>query len=322
VVKACAVRCLNGIFNAYRLYKNKTLKQGPGGSHQVGLSRAVRNPKRGLGKKMGIKDKVALVLGAVKGIGKGIALAIAGAGGKVALNYYDWEEELETLKRDFADTGAEHLIVRTDLLNVAKIPGLIEKVLNRLGRLDILINNIERGGWPVVHGAYAPEQWDLEMETTLRAKRWVFDCALPHLKASGDGCVINFSSIAGIVGRSGPASSIFNDGYAAANRAISLLTETWARMGAPEVRVNEIMLGFVETRHGEGTRGWGLLDEEQKRALRDHTLLERSGKIEDVVKAVFYIIKDAPFMTGSVLRLDGGYVLGGEKVGDLPPGVV
>ena len=103
------------------------------------------------------------------------------------------------------------------------------------------------------------EQWDLEMQTTLRAKRWVFDCALPHLKASGDAVAINFSSIAAIVGRSGPAGMIFNEGYAAANRGVSLLTETWARMGAPSVRVNEIMLGLIATRHAEKTRGWGLL---------------------------------------------------------------
>ena len=117
----------------------------------------------------------------------------------------------------------------------------------------------------------------------------MFDTALPHLKASGDAVVINFSSIAGIVGRSGPARLIFNDGYAAANRGVSLLTETWARIGAPQVRVNEIMLGFFETRHAEKTRGWGLLD--------------------------------APFMTGAVLRLDGGYVLGGKESGEMPKGI-
>jgi 3-oxoacyl-[acyl-carrier protein] reductase len=199
---------------------------------------------------------------------------------------------------------------------------MIHKVIDRFGHLDILINNIERGGWPVVHGPYNQQQWDLEIETTLRAKRWVFDAALPHLKATGDAVVINISSIAGIVGRSGPASLIFNDGYAAAQRGISLLTETWARIGAPEVLVNEVMLGFFETRHAEKTRGWSLLTAKQKKALLDHTLLNRTGKIEDVVGAVLYIIKDAPFMTGSVLRLDGGYVLGGEKVDNIPEGIL
>ena len=271
---------------------------------------------------MEIKNKTALVLGAIKGIGKGIGLALAQEGVNVALNYFDWEESLDDLQRDFAETGQDHLIIQTDLLDIDKIPSLVNKVVDHFGRLDILVNNIERGGWPVVHGPYDQKQWDLEMATTLRAKRWVFESALPHLKASGDGVVINFSSIAAIVGRSGPASFIFNDGYASANRGISLLTETWARMGAPEVRVNEIMLGLVETRHGKNTRGWGLLSDEQKAEVIDHTLLSRTGTISDVVKAVLFIIKDAPFMTGSVVRLDGGYVLGGEKVAPMPRGVL
>ena len=271
---------------------------------------------------MNLKNKVALVLGAIKGIGKGIGLALAQEGVKVAFNYYDWEEHLPTLKKDVAQTDGDHLLLQTNLLETEKIPGLIQKVVDHFGRIDILINNIERGGWPVVHGPYTTAQWDLELATTLRAKQWVFQAALPHLKASGKGVVINFSSIAGLVGRTGPASLLFNEGYAAANRGISLLTETWARLGAPEVRVNEIMLGIFDTRHARQTRGWGLLTDADKQAIQNHTLLARTGSIEDVVKAVHFIIQDAPFMTGSVLRLDGGYVLGGETVGPMPEGVV
>lgn len=266
--------------------------------------------------------KTALVLGAIKGIGKGIGLALAKQGYNLALNYFDWEDSLESMKQDFAGSGAEHMIIRTDLTDTDAIPGLISRVIDRFGRLDVLINNIERGGWPVVHGPYVREQWDLEQATTLRAKQWVFESALPWLKKSENGAVINFSSIAGIVGRTGPASYLFNDGYAAASRGISMLTETWARLGAPNVRVNEIMLGIFETRHGEKTRGWGLLSQEQKQAVYDHTLLSRTGTIEDIVKAVLFIINDAPFMTGSVLRIDGGYVLGGEKIAPMPKGVV
>jgi 3-oxoacyl-[acyl-carrier protein] reductase len=87
------------------------------------------------------------------------------------------------------------------------------------------------------------------------------------------------------------------------------------------VRVNEIMLGIFETRHAQGTRGWGLLSEAQQQALRDHTLLARTGRLDDVIKAVRFLIQDAPFMTGSVIRLDGGYVLGGEKIAPMPQGV-
>jgi 3-oxoacyl-[acyl-carrier protein] reductase len=271
---------------------------------------------------MELNNKVALVLGAIKGIGKGIALSLADVGVNVALNYFDWEEELAALEKDFAAASGEHLILKTNLLETEAIPAMINKVIDRFGHLDILINNIERGGWPVVHGPYNQQQWDLEIETTLRAKRWVFDAALPHLKTTGDAVVINISSIAAIVGRSGPARLIFNDGYAAANRGVSLLTETWARMGAPQVRVNEIMLGFFETRHAEKTRGWGLLTAKQKKDVRDHTLMGRTGKIEDAVNAVRYIIKDAPFMTGAVLRLDGGYVLGGRETGEMPEGIL
>lgn len=271
---------------------------------------------------MKLKNKVALVLGSIKGIGKGIALELAKKGTNVALNYFDWEECRDDLKKDFAEKKYNHLIIKTNLLETGSIQPLIKKVINHYGRLDILINNIERGGWPIVHGPYVKEQWDLEFATTLRAKQWVFDAALPHLKNSGDGIVINFSSIAGIVGRSGPASYIFNDSYAAANRGISQLTETWARLAAPQVRVNEIMLGFVETRHGEKTRGWDLLTHEQRQAIIDHTLLEKTGGIDDVVKAVLFMIQDAPFITGSILRLDGGYVLGGDKVEPMPKGVL
>ncbi len=269
-----------------------------------------------------LNDKVALVLGSVKGIGKAVGIALAEEGVRTALTFFDWREHLGEMKRDFAQTGVDHEIYEINLLEVEKIGELAETIVDRFGRLDILINNIERGGWPVVHGPYKREQWDLEMETTLRAKRWVFDAVLPYLKRSGEGAVINFSSIAGIVGRSGPARHIFNDAYSAANRGVSLLTETWARIAAPEVRVNEIMLGIFETRHARGTRGWGILTDEQKREIIDHTLLKRTGQLDDIVRAVFFILKDASFMTGSVIRLDGGYVLGGEETGPMPAGVL
>jgi 3-oxoacyl-[acyl-carrier protein] reductase len=271
---------------------------------------------------MKLKNKVALVLGAIEGIGKSIGLALAEQGIAVVMNCFEREDSFAKLQQDLAQIGSPYLLTRTNLLETDKIKGLIEQILQKFGRLDILVNNIERGGWPIVHGPYSQAQWDLEMETTLRAKKWVFNASLPHLKDSGDGVVINISSIAGMVGRSGPASYIFNDGYAAANRGISLLTETWARMGAPRVRVNEIMLGFFETRHAAMTRGWGLLSDTQKQSIIDHTLLGRTGKIDDVVKVVMFMIRDAPFMTGSVIRLDGGYVLGGDKVSPMPRGVL
>lgn len=264
----------------------------------------------------------ALVLGGIKGIGKSIALDLARQGLNVAVTWFDWEESLPELQQDLAAISDQHLIIQCDLCNTGAIGPAVEAVIRRFGGLQILINNIERGGWPVVHGPYTQEQWDLEFATTVRAKRWVFEAALPHLKKSGDGAVINISSIAALTGRRGPAGLIFNDGYAAANRTVTSLTETWAVVGAPEVRVNELMLGFFPSRHGPGTRGWPLLTQQQQEALIAHTLMKRLGDLSDVLAAINFILWNAPYMTGSRLRLDGGYVIGGSEAPPMPPGIL
>ncbi len=308
---------------------------------------------------MNIKGKIALVLGAVKGIGRGIGLALAEQQADLVLTRHDWKNSFEEMEKNFADSGAElyeipinsstgnssdicqnlqffdaagespdrscgrYMICDVDLLDPDQISSLMNEIEKAFGHIDILVNNIERGGWPVVHGKYTRDQWDLEMATTLRAKRWVFDAALPLLKKSQDAVVINFSSIAAVTGRTGPAASVFNDGYAAASRGVSILTETWARMGAPLIRVNEIMLGIFDTRHGPGTRGWEeVLSQKEKQAIIDHIPMGRTGMIDDIVKTVLFIIKDAPYMTGSIIKLDGGYTIGGEKVPPMPRGVV
>lgn len=264
----------------------------------------------------------ALVLGGVKGVGKAIALDLARSGAKVAVIWHDWESFLPALERDLKAVTDDFLILRADLRETAKIAETVDSVARRFGGLNVLVNNIERGGWPAVHGPYTEEQWDLEFATTLRAKRWAFEAALPHLRKSENACVVNVSSIAGIVGRSGPAAPVFAEGYSSANAGISVLTRTWARMGAPEVRVNEIMLGFFDTRHGPETRGWDILTEDERRAILDHTLLNRTGGLDDVTGAVRFLVNDAPFMTGGTLVLDGGYILGGERTLPVPKGVV
>ncbi|OGR10192.1 MAG: 3-oxoacyl-ACP reductase [Desulfobacterales bacterium RIFOXYA12_FULL_46_15] len=272
---------------------------------------------------MRIKGKVALVLGAVKGIGKEIGLALAAEGAKLALTRYDWTDDFCKMEEDFKKTGTEHTIFTVDLRNNRDIHRLTAEIEEKYGCVDIFINNIERGGWPSVHGEYNEDQWDLEIETTLKAKRWVFASVFPLLKKADEAVVINISSIAAIVGRSGPAALVFNDGYAAANKGVSTLTETWARMGAPTIRVNEIMLGLFDGRHAKNTRGWQeALTENEKKALIDHILLGRTGKSEDLIKTILFLIKDAAYMTGSVIRLDGGYVLGGERVPRMPEGIL
>jgi 3-oxoacyl-[acyl-carrier protein] reductase len=271
---------------------------------------------------MDLQGSVAVVAGGIRGIGLAVAVELARSGVKCVLPYYDWLGDLEEMHRQLRDAGPEYYATTADLSVLEDVERVIEETLARFGRLDILINNIERGGWPVVHGPYTREQWNLEFETTVTAKWHLFRCALPALRSNGGGTIVNISSIAALVGRTGPAGLVFNDCYSLANRSIRTLTETWAREGAPAVRVNELMLGFVETRHGPETRGWSLLTREQRTAIIDHTLLRRTGRVEEVAKAVRFLVSGATFMTGAVIRMDGGYVLGSDGISPLPVGVV
>ncbi|OQX07143.1 MAG: 3-oxoacyl-ACP reductase [Desulfobulbaceae bacterium A2] len=274
---------------------------------------------------MEMRDGIALVAGASRGLGRALARFLAAEGARLVLPWYDWPEDCAELVQEFGGADSAHLTTRRDLRDPEQVRALAAEIAARYGRLSILINNIERGGMPVVHGPYERtvnrEQWRLEWETTLGAKQLLFRHCLPLLRKSPQGAVVNISSIAGLVGRSGPAAQLFNDGYAAANRAVSSLTETWAREAAPNIRVNELMLGLFATRHAEGTRGWDLLTAAQQQALREHTLLERNGRLEEAVAAVRYLLREADFMTGAVLRLDGGYVLGQDRVPPMPPGI-
>lgn len=276
---------------------------------------------------MKLKNRTALVAGATRGIGLTIARALNAKGVRLIL---PWHEEgpvdIKKLRYEFGKAREKHLFIKADLRTPQDINSLVAEIKKETGKLEVLINNIERGGMPIVHGSYDKkinrDQWQLEFDTTLLAKRLLFEGCLPMLKKAKEAAVVNITSIAGFTGRSGPAGLIFNDGYASANRAVSSLTETWARQGAPSVRVNELMLGLIDTRHGKGTRGWKALSAKQKKQLVEHTLLGRTGTPEDVAEVVLFLINKADYMTGATIRLDGGYVLGGEKVPEMPEGII
>lgn len=222
--------------------------------------------------------------------------------------------------------GEKLYSTQCDLRDISDVNRLCENIAKRFGSLNYLINNIERGGMPVVHGTYDHEhnreQWQLEYDTTVKAKWNLYHCAKDLLTGSTEGAVINISSIAAITGRSGPTACFFSDGYSSANRAIQTLTETWAREAAPDIRVNEVMLGLINGRHGENTRGWSTLSAAEKQQLLSHTLVDRMGSPEDVADLVYFLAVEATFMTGSVVRLDGGYTLGGNRVPPLPQGIL
>ncbi len=275
---------------------------------------------------MELQGKTVLVPGASRPVGRAIARKFAEEGANLVLPYFDWPESTEEMKEEFSAMNTPYLALPVDLRESDQVKDMAASILDTFGSLHILVNNVERGGMPVVHGSYDHEhnreQWNIEITTSLKAKWLLFHTCLPLLKKSGDGAVVNISSIAGCTGRSGPASLIFNDGYSAANRAISSFTETWAREGAPTIRVNELMLGLIRNRHGEETRGWAALAEDERRSLHGHTLLGRSGMPSEVADAVFFLAHRASYMTGSIIRMDGGYLLGGDKTGPFPPGIV
>lgn len=275
---------------------------------------------------MELSGTTGLVLGASRGIGLALARSLARKGARLALPWHDWPEDSGAMIKEFGNPRDRHLSLETDLRQPDDITRLSTAIDKRFGKLDFLINNIERGGMPIIHGSYHrainQDQWQLELDTTLHAKWLVFEACLPLLRRSNDAAVVNLSSIAGLTGRTGPAGLLFSDGYAAANRAISSLTATWARTGAPTIRVNEVMLGFIDTRHGPGTRGWQNLSTDEQQNLLAHTLLERTGTPEEVVQTVTFLLEQADYITGAVIRLDGGYLLGGEKVPSLPNGVL
>jgi len=264
------------------------------------------------------------VLGATRGIGRAIARQLADRGIRLILPWYDWPEDVARMEKEFCGSDSGHICIKADLRKQEDVAKIGQAIADAGGTLDILINNIERGGMPILHGAYTlpvnRDQWQREMETTLHAKWLVFNQCLPFLRRAAEAAVINISSVAAITGRAGIAGLLFNDGYAAANRGIQSLTETWARMGAPSIRVNEIMLGLFDTRHGPGTRGWDLLSEEEKEQVMDHILLGRTGTPEEVAELVLFVVEKADYMSGACLRLDGGFVLGGERVPPMPPG--
>ncbi len=273
---------------------------------------------------MKLNGTKALVLGASRGIGRAIARKLAGQGVAMALPWHDWPESCREMEEEFS--SADHCTIKVDLRDPDEVRSMAAQIAERFGELHILINNIERGGMPVVHGSYQRsvnrDQWQLEMDTTLHAKWLVFEECLSLLRKPDEAAVVNISSIAAITGRAGPAGLLFNDGYSAANRGVSALTETWARRCAPDIRVNEIMLGLIEQRHGPGTRGWELLSAENRQELLEHTLLKRTGTPDEVADTVLFLLREGGFMTGTTIRLDGGFVLGGETVPDMPGGVV
>lgn len=275
---------------------------------------------------MTLEGKSVLLPGASRPLGRAIGRKFGGEGANLILPVYDWPESIAEMEKDFEDAGFNFSIFQSDLRKKTEVIQLAKNIRSQVGPVDFLINNIERGGMPVVHGSYDLshnlDQWELEFDTTLKAKWLLFHHCFPLMQGRSGGAVINVSSVSGKVGRSGPAAVFFNDGYSAANRAVQSFTETWAREAAPEIRVNELNLGLIRSRHGEMTRGWAVLTEKQRSALQNEILLGRTGYPEEVAETVYFLAVTATYITGATLRMDGGFTLGSNRVPPMEPGIL
>lgn len=277
--------------------------------------------------KMRLENKFVLIPGASRPIGRAIAREFATAGASLILPHYDWPDSTKEMAEEFETAGFSFHLFPVDLRDETAVKQLAAEIKKHTVHLDFLINNIERGGMPAVHGSYDlehnKEQWDLEMTTTLKAKWLLYHHCLPLMQNNpSGGSILNISSISALTGRSGPGSHFFNDSYSAANRAIASFTELWSKEAAPDIRVNELMLGLIDSRHGPGTRGWKTLTEKEKIEIYNHILLNRTGQPEEVAKAAFFLAVEASYMTGAILKMDGGFTLGGDEVPPIPAGLL
>lgn len=242
-----------------------------------------------------VKDKVVLVTGASRGIGKAIAEGFAKAGAKVAFTYLSSVEKGQALEKALSSYGVQAKGYRSDASKFDEAEALVQEVLQDFGRIDVLINNagITRDGLLM---RMTEEQWDEVININLKS---VFNltkaCIKPMMKEKY-GSIINLTSIVGIKGNAGQAN------YAASKSGIIGFTKSVAlELGSRNIRCNAIAPGFIETEMtGELNEA---VVEEWKKAIP----LKRGGQAEEVAKVCLFLGSDmSSYVTGQVLQVDGG----------------
>ena len=242
-----------------------------------------------------LKNKIALITGAGRGIGRAIAIALAKEGAEVVINYNGSEERAKEVKQTIEENGGKASIYKCNVSDFAACEGAVKDIVKTHGSIDILVNNagITKDGLIM---KMKEEDFDSVLNVNLKGTFNTIRHSARQMLKQRSGKIINISSVSGILGNVGQAN------YAASKAGVIGLTKTMAReLGSRGITVNAIAPGFVET---EMT---GVLSEEIRENACKQIILGRFGKPEDIANTAVFLASDkADYITGQVISVDGG----------------
>lgn len=245
-----------------------------------------------------LKDKVALITGGSRGIGRATALELASLGAKVAVNYAGSEGKAQEVVEEIKAMGGEAIKIKADVANSEEVQAMIKEVIGTFGSLDILVNNagITRDNLLM---RMKEDEWDSVIATNLKGVFLCTKAVSRQMMKQRSGRIINISSIVGVSGNAGQAN------YVAAKAGVIGLTKTSAQeLAARGITVNAIAPGFIATDMTDE------LSEEVKNGILSQVPLAKFGEVADVAKVVAFLASEgSKYMTGQTLHVDGGMVM-------------